>query len=510
MASLPGVPESYWVESTAATSFPSLSQDIAADVAVVGGGIAGLCAAWELSQTGRSVVVLEADRIAAAVTGYTTAKLSAQHTLIYDRLRKSHGEQAAWLYASSQQDAVEHVFATVADLDIDCDLERLPAYTYVEPGEQTEQIAAEVDAARQAGLPASLVTETGLPFDVAAAVRVENQAQFHPRKYLLALVRQITRSGARVYERTRVMGLEEGEPCRLACENGTTVTAADVVVATHYPVFDRALLFARLQPRRELVVAAPIPAEQDPGGIYITTQHNTRSIRTTPYRDGRRLLIITGEIASPGSGDAGERFHRLAAWTREHFTGVNISHRWAAQDNATTDHLPYVGHFHPGAEHVYVSAGFSGWGMSNGVMSGKLLAALITGHDLPWAKLYDPRRLHPLREAGPIVKLQAKVARHFIGDRLRSTHADSVADIPAGAGAVVRIGGQRRAVYRDTAGAVHAVSATCTHLGCIVAFNQAEQAWECPCHGSRFATDGAVLHGPATRPLEPIDQDEPT
>ncbi|MEV4177188.1 FAD-dependent oxidoreductase [Nonomuraea sp. NPDC049709] len=509
MASLPGVPESYWIESTATTSFPPLEQGITADVAVVGGGIAGLCAAWELTRAGRSVVVLEADRIAAAVTGCTTAKLSAQHTLIYARLRHAHGEQAARLYATSQQDAIEHAFATVADLAIDCDLERLPAYTYVESGEESEQITAEVDAARQAGLPASLVTETGLPFDVAAAVRVEDQAQFHPRKFLLALVRQMIRDGTRVYERTRVTGLEEGRPCRLACENGTTVTAGDVVVATHYPIFDRALLFSRLQPRRELVVASPIPPEQDPGGMYITTEHNTRSVRTTPYRHGQRLLIITGEIAEPGSGDAGERFQRLAAWTGERFPGTQITHRWAAQDNATTDHLPYVGHLHPGAEHVYVAAGFSGWGMSNGIMSGKLLSALITGRELPWAELYDPRRLHPLREAAPIAKLQAKVARHFIGDRLRSSHVDSIDDIDPGSGAIVRIGGRRCAVHRDTAGVVHAVSATCTHLGCIVAFNQAEQTWECPCHGSRFGTDGAVLHGPATHPLEPIDLDNP-
>jgi Rieske Fe-S protein len=280
------------------------------------------------------------------------------------------------------------------------------------------------------------------------------------------------------------------------------VTATDVVVATHYPVFDRALLFTRLAPRRELVVAAPIAPDRDPAGIYITPEQNTRSVRTAPYRDGRRLLIVTGEHFTPGASNVVERFERLLAWTTERFPGADVAYRWATQDDSTTDHLPYVGLFHSGAKHVYVATGFGGWGMSTGVMAGKLLAGLIGGAEKPWARLYDPRRLHPAREAIPFVKAQAKVAGHFIGDRLRPSHVDSVDAIGPGTGAVLRAGGTRRAVYRDEAGELHAVSARCTHLGCIVHFNDAERAWECPCHGSRFAIDGSVIQGPANKPLE--------
>ena len=287
--------------------------------------------------------------------------------------------------------------------------------------------------------------------------------------------------------------------------HGATVTARDVVVATHYPVFDRALLFGRLEPRRELVVASTLPADRDPGGMFITPEQNTRSVRTARYRDGQRLLIVTGEHFTPGTDDVTARWERLLAWTRERFPGTEVAYRWAAQDNTTTDRVPFVGPFHPGAGHVYVATGFGGWGMSNGVMAGHLLAAAIAGDEVPWAGLYDPRRLHPVREAVSMAKLQAKVARHFVGDRLRGSHADTVDDVAPGTGAVLRVGGERCAVHRDDAGAVHAVSARCTHLGCIVHFNDAERAWECPCHGSRFAVDGAVLQGPANRPLEPRD-----
>ncbi|MFI7442388.1 FAD-dependent oxidoreductase [Nonomuraea indica] len=483
-----------------------MTGDIQVDVAVVGGGIAGLSTAWELVRTGRSVAVLEADRVAAGVTGYTTAKLTALHTLIYTQLAASAGAEAARLYAQSQQDAIEHVRRTAAEAGIDCEWERRAAYTYVESAGEVEKIEAEAQAAAAAGLPASFVTDTGLPYPVAGAVRVEDQAQFHPRRYLLALAEAIVAGGGAVYERTRVLGLDEGEPCRLTTESGFTITATDVVVATHYPVFDRALLFSRLVPHRELVVAAVIPADRDPGGMYITQADNTRSVRTAPYADGQRLLIVTGESFTPGADEVSARYDRLADWTRQRFGVEQIVYRWAAQDNHTTDKIPYVGRLHPGAEHTYVATGYGGWGMSNGVMSGRLLAALIDGRPLPWTDLYDPRRLHPLREAGPFLKAQAKVAGHFVGDRLRRSRADSVDDIAPGTAAVVRVGGERCAVYRDEAGSLHALSAICTHLGCVVAFNDAERTWECPCHGSRFAIDGSVLQGPANHPLQPRHQ----
>ena len=504
---LPGVPASHWIESTPATSYPPLNEDLEVDVVVVGGGIAGICTAWEVARTGRTVALLEAGRIVEGVTGHTTAKLTSVHTLAYSRITRAQGPDAARLYAESQQSAVEHAADTATRLGIDCELERLPGFTYTESDDEVAAIRSEVDAARAAGLDASFVEETGLPYRVAGAVRVENQAQFHPRKYLLALAEDLVRQGGRIFERTRAVGLHEREPCRVTTASGATVIASHVVVATSYPVFNRALLFTRLRVRRELVVAGPIPAERDPEGLYLDPARNVRSVRTAPYGEGRRLLVVTGEYFLPGSPGVAERWERLLDWARERFPDVEVTSRWAAQDSTSTDRLPFVGPFHPGTRHVHVATGFGGWGMSTGIMAGRLLAASIAGDRLPWAELYDPRRLHPSREAGPFVELQGTVGRHFVGDRLAGSDVDSPEHLAPGSGAVVGGHGRRRAVYRDDEGTLHVLSARCTHLGCLVHFNDAERTWACPCHGSRFDVDGAVLQGPANRPLQPRSLD---
>lgn len=507
MSTQTGIQRSYWLDTAPpGDPAPPLSEDISVDVAVVGGGIAGLSTAWELVRRGREVAVLEADRIAAGVTGHTTAKVTALHTLVYDHLRRTRGAEGARLYARSQSAAIDRAAEIAAELGVDCDWEEAAACTYAEDPRRVAQLRAEAEAAREAGLSAEFVTETELPFPVAGAVRVAGQAQFHPRKYLLGLADDLRRRGGAVYEGTRVVGLRKGGPCVLTTDRGVSVRAGDVVIATHYPVFDRALLFTRLSPRRELVVAATIDEDRAPRDMYITQEQATRSVRSAPYGAGKRLLIVTGEHFTPGTADVEERFARLTDWADDRFRGLTFTHRWATQDNDSTDSVPLVGPFHAGSRHTYVATGFGGWGMSGGIMAGRLLGDLVEGRPVEWAGLYDPRRLASVaREGMSFLKHQAQVARHFVGDRLPSGTEPAAEDIAPGDGAVVRLGGRQYAVHRDESGQFHAVSARCTHLGCVVAFNRAEQAWECPCHGSRFAPDGRILQGPAVRPLDKRD-----
>ena len=340
MTSLPTgfAPSSYWMESAPGPEYPTLEPgpgragpDVV--VGVIGGGIAGICTAWELTRAGRHVALVEAGRLAAGVTGHTTAKLSALQGLVHRSVRTARGEEAARQYARSQTDAVDRVVEVCAELGVDCDLENVPAYTYAESEETLREVRSEAEAAVEAGLDASFVTETGLPFPVAGAVKLMGQAQFHPRKYLLALAEDLVARGALVFENSRVVSLGEGDPCRLTTDRGASLRARDVVVATHYPIFDRAMLFSRLSPRRELVVAAPIPADQDPLGIYLTPEDDTRSVRTAPCGHGQRLLIVTGEKFTPGAGSVRGRYERLISWTRRRFPGVEPAYRWVGIRN---------------------------------------------------------------------------------------------------------------------------------------------------------------------------------
>lgn len=492
---LPGKPVSLWLATTPSTNFPPLQGELQVDVAIIGGGIVGLTAATLLKEQGKKVAVLEAGHIVQGVTGNTTAKVTSLHTLIYDYLLNHFDREKAQLYADANQTALEQIARFVQVKQIDCEFMRTPAYTYTESEQELDKIKAEVETAVSLGLPATFTETTPLPYPVKGAVRFDNQAQFHPRKYLLALAQDIPGEGSYIFENSRVTDVADDDPCVVTTAQGT-VKAEAVIVASHFPLGDKMLYATRLKPHRSYVLAARL-AEPVPQGMFITTDssHTLRHHHT----DGEEFLLVGGEGHAVGEGgDTVARYQRIEEWARRHFKVADIVYRWSTQDNQSLDKIPYIGRYSPISQRVYVAAGFGGWGMTHSTVAGLLLRDLILGRQNPWADLYDPNRLN-LTSVPEFTKQTANVAKHFVGDRLSLADVESLAP---GEGKIVFTNRGDVAISMAENGSVQAVSPACTHMGCFVQWNPAEKSWDCPCHGSRFAADGRVLHGPALTPLE--------
>lgn len=493
---------SYWVGTSPESDYPAYAPDGSRpDVVVIGGGIAGLTTAILLQQAGASVAVVEARRIATGVTGYTTAKVTALHGLVYAELERSLGGDAARVYGEANWAAVEEVARLVAELDIDCDFERFPAFTYTEKAGTVGKIEAEVEAAVRAGLPAAFTRETDLPYPVAGAIRLDGQAQFHPRRYCLALAEAIVAGGGQVFEQTRVVDLTDGQPCLVATEHGD-LPAGDVVVATHLPIVDPGALFARTHPMQSYALGVRL-AGTAPQGMYLSADEPTRSVR--PVSAGSSDVVLGGESHKVGHDpDTRSRYEVLEAWARDRFKVADIPYRWSAHDYMPADGVPFIGRLGPNSRHVLVATGFKKWGMTSGTVAAMLLRDHLGGHDNPWARLFDATRLNPKASARAFLKENLDVAARFVGDRISTLRPPSVDNLAPGEAGLCDLEGERVAAYRDKDGRLHAVSPRCTHLGCLVAWNTAERTWDCPCHGSRFDCDGGVLRGPAVRALGPV------
>jgi len=494
--------ESLWLATTPPTDYDPIEDGLTVDVAVIGGGITGLSTAINLIEAGRTVAVVEADRIVSGVTGHTTAKLTSLHGLIYDELLSEFGRAEADQYATANEAAIDEVESRAASADIDCEFERTAAYTYSTSTDDLDTIRAEVRAAQSLGLPASFVESTPLPFDVEGAVKFEEQAAFHPRKYLLAVAEQVHGDGSYVFEETQAQDVDPGSPCTVDTERGS-ITADDVVVATHFPLFDRAGYFSRMHPHMAYLIAARL-AEPPPEGMYYSTGNPADTIRHRRTDEGEDLLLVGGQSHKPGEKDIStkERYRRCEAFAREYFPVESVEYRWSTMDYSTVDGVPFIGQIDPFTDSVYVGAGFSGWGMTGGTAAGMIISDLIVDGSSPWAEVFDPQRLTPGASTKEFVTENAEVGVDFLKDWAATVLSPDEVPVDLNEASVTRHDGRPVGIFRDGDGSVHAVSAICPHMGCLVRWNDAERTWDCPCHGSRFDYDGDVISGPALDGLE--------
>jgi glycine/D-amino acid oxidase-like deaminating enzyme/nitrite reductase/ring-hydroxylating ferredoxin subunit len=508
MRSDSGSTTSVWMKTGEVPAGEPLAGDAAADVCVVGAGIAGLTTAYLLAKEGRSVIVLDDGPVAGGETCRTTAHLVNALDDRYYELERLHGEQGARLAAESHTAAVDKIEEIVNEEGIDCDFERVDGYLFVPPGESTEQLGWELRAAHRAGLTEVKYVER-VPYDAydfGAALHFPYQGQFHILKYMSGLAEAFRRLGGRLHTRTHAEEIVGGDDAHVKTSDGHTVRAKHVVVATNTPVNDRVAIHTKQAPYRTYVVGARVPKGSVPRVLLWDTPDPYHYVRLQSEGD-HDVLIVGGEDHKTGQAeDFDERFRCLEEWTRERFPVVEaIEYRWSGQVMEPVDGMGFIGRNPLDSDNVYVATGDSGNGMTHGTIAGILIRDLVAGRDNPWAALYDPSRIS-LRAGLEWSKENLNVAAQY-ADLVTGGEVESAAEVAPGSGAVMRRGLTKVAVYRDEGGAVHELSAVCTHLGCVVNWNDKEKSWDCPCHGSRFnPEDGHVLNGPAITGLAPAEE----
>jgi glycine/D-amino acid oxidase-like deaminating enzyme/nitrite reductase/ring-hydroxylating ferredoxin subunit len=507
-----GATISSWMGGVEVPSTQPLAAPARVDVCVIGGGIAGLSVAYELSVQGKLVMVLEAGEIGGGQTGRTTAHLASALDDRFTELERLHGEEGARLAAQSHQAAITRIETIAHTEQISCDLQRVDGYLFLAPGDEAKLLELELAAARRAGLRAELLPRAPLPFDTGPCLEFPMQAQFHPLKYVAGLARAILARGGLIHTDTRVATIDGP---RIVTQTGLEIVADQVVVATNVPVNDVAVIHTKQAAYRSYVIAAEIPSGSIPPGLFWDTHEPYHYVRTHRSDEGT-LLIVGGEDHKTGQDDDPElRWPALESWARTRFPSMGeVEHRWSGQIIEPADGLAFIGRNPGDSSNVYVVTGDSGHGMTHGVIAGMLICDLISGRPNPWETLYDPRR-RTLRALGEFAKENLNTIAQY-ADWLKKGDVEGLEDIPLGEGAIVRRGAQLLAVYRSEVGAPTVCSAVCTHLKGIVRWNRAEGTWDCPCHGARYSREGDVVEGPAIVGLERVSlarllgQPEPT
>ena len=475
--------------NAALPAYPRLNEHLLADVAVIGGGMAGILTASALRDAGLRVVLLEEDRLLGGASGRMTARLSAQHGLFCERLLRDFGEHLARQYVMAQLHAVKQYRDLIAARGADCGLTEQVSRVYAAPN--GPELAGELAAARRLGVDAELQAVTDLPFPVREALCFPKQASFAPLPLLAALL-----PGLDVFERSPVRDIR-GHAVR--CDGGS-VEAAEIVVATRYPMLPR-WGFYHLKLRQEQAYLLELSGAPRIDGWYLDADTKGWSLQQRGD-----TLILGGGLHRCGENH-GDSYERLRAQAKLWFPDAREARAWSSQDCVTLDGVPYIGRYSAATPHLHVAAGFGRWGLTNSMVAATLLTAEILGRHYPYADVFSPGRLPPSASIEAMME-GALYAARGAKRRLYTAAERETAAIPPGGAAIVRHHGKQYGVYRDERGGLYAVSPVCPHRGCALEWNADERTWDCPCHGSRFDYTGRRLFHPAQAALRQYDAKE--
>ncbi|GKV69227.1 putative Rieske 2Fe-2S iron-sulfur protein YhfW [Sporosarcina sp. NCCP-2716] len=482
---------SIWKTTGGGVSYPRLAQDIEVDTAVIGGGISGVLTAYLLAKEGQSVALVEAREIGNGCTGGTTAKLSAQHQLIYAELIEREGLDIAKQYYEANMEGIRHIGKIVEEHGVDCDFKEMDAFVFTQEHANVAELRKEADAYRQIGIDGGMTDDIPLPLDTEGALMMHGQAQFHPLKFLHGLLREFKSMGGHIYQHTRYMDKDYTDSgLLLTTDTNFTITCRQAVLATLFPVEDPHSFYSdTLKPMTTHLTAIPAP-ESLTHGMFINVDDPMFTFRST-YEDGEPILVIGGKTHPTGNGESTDaKYESIRNFAQREFGITGIRNGWSEHDMMTPDRRPFIGPIEKGDDKIYVMTGYNKWGFAFSGTASRLITDLITGRDNRHTGLLSPGR-------------DLSSWKQDDGTSGNSV-LDDAARLKNGEARKFEQDGKPAGMYRDETGELHFLDLACTHLGCEVGWNDGDETWDCPCHGSVFEGSGGVIAGPAKLPLKPI------
>ncbi len=496
---------SLWRSHSSETDFPALSGDITATVAVIGGGITGITTAQLLKEAGLDVVVIESLKVGAANTGHSTGNLYISVEEGFDKIQTKYDTETLQTVIAARQDAMDLIEENIAKFSIDCDYKKVPWYQYSSNSSSVSKIEKIQKAGNEAGASVLDVAPGELPFEYKKAIKIDNQAQFNPLRYTQQLAMAISDEKCRIFENTRMTSIHEQEDDILIKTEKGAVYAKYAVHATHTPKGLMPDFHSLLGTYREYGIAARLNSGNYPQGTFwgFYNINDRFSIRSYEH-DEQQYIIVVGQPHQVGQKEENhENIENLEKFLKNHFDVAEITHRWGGQNYKPADDIPYIGRKSKGSS-VFIATGFSTDGLTYGTLSAMIIRDIIIGTENEYTQLFDATRHNPMKAAAKFVKENAINAAMLLNDYIFFKDVP-MSEIPKNHGKVVEIDGKKVAVFHSDSGEMKAVSAICTHMGCVIHFNGAEKTWDCPCHASRFDTNGQIIEGPALTPLKKVD-----
>lgn len=495
--------KSLWIETTKdELNLKPLENDEETEVCVIGAGLFGLTTAYYLTQQGKKVTVIEKGEIGEKVSGNTTGKITSQHGLFYNHLVSDYGKEYARKYLEANEKAISNIKSITEREQIECEFCMQNAYVYTTREDEVLEIEKEVETVKELGKDAKFVTKIAIP-KAKGAIEFKNQAQFHPRKYMIGLCKSILKQN-KIYNYTTAIDVKkEEENYKIYTDKGN-IAAKYVVIATHYPIINApGFYFAKMYQSTSYLIAVETE-NKIPDGMYISAKEPIYSFRKAMY-NGKEILLVGGSEHKTGKPiPDNSNYENLEKKAKELYPDCKVLFRWNTRDCISLDKIPYIGEFSNIMKNIYVGTGFKKWGMTLSNVAANIVTDKILGKENEYEEIFDSTRLKPIKNRWEMKNMLEETVNSIALNKFKIKPA-SLESIENDNGAIVEIDGDNVGVYKDKNGEIYAVKPYCAHLGCLLSWNNLDKTWDCPCHGSRFDFRGKDIYEPAIRDLERKD-----